>query len=231
MKWLLTWLLKPLMKQVLTHLERSEQLIYIIRGATPETLQECNYGFSLDVQMMCTRVAPNEAIESVAQRIKIGHKNRLAAKFKVRDIKAMLELCTDNVYFIFRSNEFLNRLNTYKQVSGLPKGLRRSGILATLILDDIENRVLRTDVSITVYTRYVDDTFILTKSMKEAVKICEVLNDLHENIKLEVEHPDTNRTLNLLDFSVTFNGGRAEIQFFERKTKKDTFLHADSAYP
>ena len=85
---------------------------------------------------------------------------------------------------------------------GLAIGSRLSGLLATLVMDDLEHSVLTADLSISIYTRYVDDIFILTSDHNMGSLITEKFNQAHPTIKFEEERP-MNNTISLLDFTIT----------------------------
>ena len=111
-------------------------------------------------------------------------------------------------------------------------GSRLSGILATLVMDDLERSTLTADLSICLYCRYVDDIFIMTTSSQQADTIFAKFNSAHTALKFESEKPEegTNK-LSLLDFTVTINSGNAEFTFFRKKAKKNVFVHNRSAIP
>jgi hypothetical protein len=61
-------------------------------------------------------------------------------------------------------------------------GNAMSGVLAILFMDALEKRTLTCFTNITLYKRYVDDTFILTRSRSDAEAIYNTLNQEHPAI-------------------------------------------------
>ena len=72
-----------------------------------------------------------------------------------------------------------------------------------LYMDHIENQPITCYHQIGLYKRYVDDILILTVNKQSAIQIFEQMNNKHSHIKFDIEHPDINNSLSLLDFRVT----------------------------
>ena len=60
---------------------------------------------------------------------------------------------------------------------GLAMGSRLSGILAMLVMDNHEGMTITADLSISLFARYVDDIFIMTKDKAAADKIFNKFNE------------------------------------------------------
>ncbi len=57
------------------------------------------------------------------------------------------------------------------------------------------------------------------------------MNKLSQNIKFEIEHPDDDNSLSLLDFNVMISDGKTSFRFYKKLAKKNTFPHERSAIP
>ena len=135
-----------------------------------------------------------------------------------------MEVVLDNNYFSFRSQPF-------KQISGLPKGNCISGVLSSVYMDSIiEERSLH-QLNIALFHRYVDDCFCLTTNEEEARAIFNTLNIQNKHIKFDIELPERDGSLSLLDFSVRFQQGRPIFSFYKKNAKKPIFMHYKSAVP
>jgi len=108
-------------------------------------------------------------------------------------------------------------------------GSRLSGILATLVMDDLERRTLTADMNISVYSRYVDDIFILTNNSDSANAIFHAFNQQHEEIKFTAEHPSNSASLKLLDFEVTVSDEKISFNYYQKQAKTNMFPHFRSA--
>ena len=107
-----------------------------------------------------------------------------------------------------------------------------SAILAMLYMDHIESQPITHYHQIGLYKRYVDDILILTSNKESAIQIFEQMNSKSRHIKFDIEHPDTNNSLSLLDFRVTIlQDGQTNFCFYKKIAKKNTFPHSKSAIP
>lgn len=142
------------------------------------------------------------------------------------DIKALLECIVNNIYFTFEGV-------LYKQTNGLPMGASISGPLAILYMNKIETQLMSKQPSLSIYARYVDDIFILTKDKNEADKIFNEINNIDPNINFTIEYPNTETALSLLDFTVKINpvDNKPQFEFYQKKIRKPIFVNAASAIP
>ena len=107
-----------------------------------------------------------------------------------------------------------------------------SGILAILFMDTLERRALLSFPSTGLYARYVDDIFAMVENKEAANELQATMNHQHNSIKFELEHPDDDNTLRLLDFGITINAdATAHFDFYKKKAKRDIFVNARSALP
>ena len=106
-----------------------------------------------------------------------------------------------------------------------------SGLLAITFLNRLTNGPL-VNCRLALYKRYVDDCCLLTTDRNEAEKILAIMNAQHDSIHFDLEHPTDQRTLSLLDFSVTVNPeGSVCFNFFQKRAKKPLFVNYASALP
>ena len=220
--WLLSRLLKPLLNTVPAHLENSKALIDEISNMSENALKKFNYPFSLDVVSLYTSIPTTDAIEVIEDKLRSEFKEPLP--FDPEQIAEMLHVITQNTFFCYKQSIF-------KQQSGLPMGNSVSAILAILFMDKLERQVIDTCQQIGLYKRYIDDTIILTTDRETAIVIFDKMNKLSQNIKFEIEHPDDDNNLSLLDFNVMIIDGKTSFRFYKKLAKKNTFPHERSAIP
>lgn len=180
-----------------------------------------SYPFSLDVVALYTSVPTNEVILSTVKRLT----NIQFNYHGIQPVHVEMILKTILNRRIFRYKE-----NLYEQTSGLAMGNKISGTLATIVMDDLERQTLTADLSIGFYSRYVDDTFILTENASTAQEIFTKLNTSHSTLKFEMENPIDN-ALSILDFTVRVNNGMLNYTFFRKAARKNTFVHQRTALP
>ena len=132
----------------------------------------------------------------------------------------ILQAVLSNRRFTFNDQQF-------EQGKGLAMRNRLSGILATLVKDDLERITITADLSICLFARYVDDIFIITKDKAAADKLFNEFKQQHSDIK----HPSSNNELSLLDFKDMFADHKATFNCYQKDVKKNMFPHFRSAVP
>ena len=222
MVWLLSKLISRLVEVVSSHLQSSQELMERISRLPEQSIRENGYPFSLDVAALYTSVPPQEAIKTVTQRL--TNRQFSYHGLTVFHINKILSCILSNRRFKFNNIQF-------EQVQGLAMGSRLSGILSTLVMDDLEKQTITADLRISVYARYVDDIFMLTDTKETANKIYNKFNRQHADIKFTIEHPSDDRSLSLLDFQISTTNNAVKFNYFQKITKKNMFPHYRSAMP
>ena len=108
-----------------------------------------------------------------------------------------------------------------------------SAILAITFMNSLEKNILTTNNNIRIYRRYVDDICILTTDEENANQILLSMNAINPAIQFEIEHPNSNNSLSLLDFTLTIckQTGQHTFSFYQKSAKKNLFPHYKSALP
>ena len=153
---------------------------------------------SFDVVSLYTNIDVKEAIETALEYSEKHQINTFG--LSATHLQKLLNLLLTNNTFQFDDH-------FYKQIRGLAMGNRLSGTLAIICMDRFEaNHIFRnlTPKPI-IYVRYVDDTGTLAKSKKEAENMLEYLNSKHPTIKFEMERPDMEEYLPILDIKLKIN--------------------------
>ena len=78
-------------------------------------------------------------------------------------------------------------------------GNRVSAAIAVIFMDRLEQTGVR-PASITLHKSHLDDMCILTTDGEEAESVMRALNQQYADIKFEMDRPDNERSLRLLDF-------------------------------
>lgn len=183
LSWLLANALKPLLKDVPAHLEKSLELIKYIQAGDFTTNKTLPYPCSLDVVSLYTSIPIQEAITNATDRI-------------------------HNPIFHLAKQDIKDLLTVFRQKEGLPMGSNISAILAILFMDRLETIALSSHLSIRPYKRYVDDIYLQTTCEDMADQFHSTMNNLHPKLKFEIEKPEitpSGHSLSLLDFKVTIS--------------------------
>ena len=219
--WLMTKILTPLLQTVPAHLTSSSDLIHRI-GNLSHSYNEFHYPFSLDVEALYTSVPPSEAVKYAIGQLQASDLSTYG--LLPDDIEELLKCIISNFFFTYQGK-------MYRQKGGLPMGTSISGPLAILYMDMLEKKFLLTSPTLSIYARYVDDIFIITKSKEEADNIFHTINSIDHNINFTIEYPKDNKKLSLLDFTITIDHESADFEFYKKSAKKPLFVHHDSALP
>ena len=220
--WLLSRLLSPLLNSVSAHLESSSQLMNEIKCMGTDERRKFPYPFSLDIVSLYTSVPQREAIEVMKRRIE--QEKICLFGLTSNHIEALMEVILSNTYFTFEGE-------VYEQRAGLPMGNSISGIMAIVFMDSLERRALM-HCQVGLFKKYIDDYCLFTTNREEAEIIFQTLNAQHPNITFEVEHPVNEKSLSLLDFTVTVRkDGNVFFEFFKKRAKRELFVNFMSAFP
>lgn len=221
--WLMTNILTPTLKNIPAHLERSSDLLQTLIDLPQQRKETYTYPFSLDVVSLYTSIPPQEAIQATIEHLQNHPIETYGLTFQ--NISDLLKVITDNTYLQFQNT-------IYRQIAGLPMGSSTSSVLAIIYMNKLESIALNL-TQIGLYKRYVDDILLLTVNKEEAENIFAIMNSINQNITFEIEHPDENNTLSLLDFSINIdkNTGNQTFNFYKKTAKKDLFVNFKSALP
>ncbi|XP_068704765.1 uncharacterized protein [Montipora foliosa] len=222
----ISWLhaLKPMLKNVPAHLENSLELIRCIPSGDLTTNKALPYSCSLDVVSLYTKIPIQEAITKATDRIlnPVLHLCR-------QDVSDLLQVALNNMYFSFIDQVFSPKRGPTCMAS------RISGTLAILFMDNLETIALSSHLMINPYKRYVDDIYLQTINEETSHHFHDVINNVHPNLKFEIEKPETTSSglsLSLLDFKVTISkDGNSSFEFYKKTPKKPLFVHHQSAMP
>ena len=79
--------------------------------------------------------------------------------------------------------------------------------------------------------RYVDDTLKLAIGSTAGTSLKDRLNTIHPTIKFTLELPDTDGFVPFLDLQIAIQNGHIHNRYYQKASKKDMFLHINSALP
>ena len=97
-----------------------------------------------------------------------------------------------------------------------------SGILAILFMDKLETNALSSQLMISPSKRYVDDIYRQTTNEETADRFHHIINNVHPNLKFEIEKPETRPggpSLPLLEVTVSKDGNNS-FEFYKKPAKK-----------
>lgn len=178
---------------------------------------------SMDIVCMYTNLPVAEAIEAVKENLK---ENKFSDD-ENNEIGNLIEICLKQNYFIFNDN-------IYIQKEGLGMGNPLSGMLADVLLNKMENKLIKDlenkDPEIK-WWRYVDDVWVLYNSKKiTSEEILESCNKM--NTKLEFTKEDeVDGILNYLDVKVVRKNDSFMTGVYRKNTTTSHTLHSKGNHP
>ena len=222
--WFLQQILKPLLKHVAAHINNTNDLLQRfnnidkinLKGMTP---------VSFDVVSLYTNINTEEAVETVLEYT-IKHHIELHG-LETYDLFELLHLLLDKNIFTYNNTH-------YKQIRGLAMGNRLSGTLAILCMDRFERLHIYQQLhpQLTIYVRYVDDVGTVTTDTEQANTIHTYLNEQHPTIKFEMELPDNNGYLPILDIKLNIDqDGNIHHKLYTKPASKGITLNFHSHHP
>ena len=155
---------------------------------------------SFDVVSLFTKIPVHIAKSVIFDRLKCDSDLKIRCKLNINEIINALDLCLDNTYLCF-GKKF------YRQIFGVAMGFPISVIVANLVMESIENKMLKDFASSPrIWLRYIDDTFVVLKKT-EVVSFHEFLNNIEDNIKFTIEQ-EVGNAIPFLDVLIIRNNGQ-----------------------
>ena len=133
-----------------------------------------------------------------------------------------LDLCLDNTYLCF-GKKF------YRQIFGVAMGFPITVIVANLVMESIENKMLKDFASSPrIWLRYIDDTFVVLKKT-EVVSFHEFINNIEDSIKFRVEQ-EVGNAIPFLDVLIIRNNGQLTKKAYRKSTHTTRYLNFNSCH-
>ena len=135
---------------------------------------------SFDVESLFTNVPIKRTVDIILKRI---YEDKLVStNLKKRTLKKLiLDTCTKTAFL------FNNKL--YQQKYGASMGSSLGPVLANIIMTELEDVVIKpliTNGTIKFYTRFVEDTLLVTKP-ENVKKVHNALNKFYKNLRYTVD--------------------------------------------
>ena len=180
---------------------------------------------SFDVVSLYTNININEAVETTLEYTR--KYDLYLFGLETSDLFELLHLLLDNSIFAY------NDVGFYKQIRGLAMGNRLSGTLAIITMDRFEQLfIYPLKPPLTIYVRYVDDIGTTTPNIDAPNRLLTHLNNQHPTIKFELELPDRDGYLPILETKINIDDhGKIQYKFFTKVASKGITLNYRSHHP
>lgn len=180
---------------------------------------------SLDVISLYTRIPIPLALTVLKEKL-VNDKNlRKRTQLNINTILELSTLCLTNTYFKY-DDLF------YKQQHGLAMGNPLSSIIANLVMENIEEKIMNTPilkVKIKFWNRFVDDIFVVKKKDLQNEIILDIANSINKEIQFTYEH-ENERKLPFLDILVERRDQEFFCKLYQKPTHAKSYLNFDSAH-
>ena len=180
-------ILTKVLPKPLSSIKNSQNLIDILSNvAFPEN----HIMLSLDVTSLFTNVPTELVLKGIDKRWPLIKKG---TKLPIDELKKGINFLMDSTYFKF-DNKY------YKQIFGTPMGSPISPIIADIVMQDLEEEIIKKlDFTVPLFYRYVDDTILFIPKDK-INNIVDKFNKYHERLKFtfEIENNNSIPFLNIL---------------------------------
>ena len=177
---------------------------------------------SFDVVSLFTKIPLHIAKSVIFDRLKCDSDLKIRCKLNINEIMNALDLCLDNTYLCFRKK-------FYRQISGVLMGSPISVIVANLVMESIENKMLRDFASPPrIWLRYIDDTFVVLKKT-EVVSFYKFINNIEDSIKFTVEQ-EVGNAIPFLDVLIICSNGQLTTKAYRKPTHATRYLNFNSCH-
>lgn len=134
-----------------------------------------------------------------------------------------IKLCLETTYFRY-NDEF------FQQIFGVPMGSPLSGIIANIVMEHIEEQIIKSlPFKLLFYKRYVDDIIICLPEHLIPYTFYR-FNSFHERIKFTKEI-EINEQISFLDILLKRDNGHIKINWYTKPTWSGRYLNYKSENP
>ncbi|BHF84624.1 hypothetical protein SprV_0902777500 [Sparganum proliferum] len=209
--------LKFLQGNSTTSVRSASQFLIDLRG---RRIQSDEIMVSFDVTSLFTSIPPKVAREVLRKRLEEAYDETQNA-LKIEHLMRLFEFC-QQTFFTFAGE-------TYEQIKGTPMGSPGSGLVAELVLQELEKIAFHQHEPV-FWRRYVDDTFVIVK--KDMLQhFHSLLNAVFPDIKFTREE-EQEQQLPFLDVLVRRNlNGELETTVYRKATNTTQLLSFHSNHP
>ena len=174
--------------------------------------------------MLClfTKIPVHIAKSVIFDRMKCDSELKIRCKLNINEIMIAFYLCLDNTYLYFRKK-------FYRQIFGVAIGSPISVIVANLVMESIENKMLKDFASPPrIWLRYIDDTFVVLKKT-EVVSFHKFINNIEERIKFTVKQ-EVDDAIPFLDVLIIRNNGQITTKAYRKPAHTTRYLNFNSCH-
>ena len=181
-----------------------------------------NQMVSFDVVIVFTKVPTDETLAVVWDKLAADPLLEERTSIPIDNLMEMLTFCVETTYFAMGSDIY--------QQEGLAMGSPLSPVLANIYMEYIEEMALGSTLKLSMWLRYVDDTFILWPHQEDVQTLLAHVNSIRPSIQFTMEKEQDNKLpfLNVL-VTRTEQGFRSSV--YCKPTFTRQYLNFNSHHP
>ena len=179
---------------------------------------------SLDVESLFTNVPVATTIDIICTNV-YNHPSIPPPPFNKSLLKKLLLACTTECPFTHIDGLL------YLQKDGVSMGSPLSVTIANYYMTHLENKIIESNLACkpTIYSRFVDDCFIITKSEENLIQLKNAFES-ESVLKFTCEFGH-HKQINFLDVHVEESNNRYITSVYQKSTNSGIFLNANSECP
>ena len=172
---------------------------------------------SFDAVSLFTKIPVHIAKSVIFDCLKYDRELKIRCKLNINEIMNALDLCLDNTYLCFCKT-------FYRQILSVAMGSPISIIVANLVMESIENKMLKDFASPPcIWLRYIDDTFVVLKKT-EVASFHKFINNIEDSIKFTIEQ-EVENVIPFSDVLMIRNNGQLTTKDNEKPTHTTRYLN------
>ncbi|XP_063680038.1 uncharacterized protein LOC134815435 [Bolinopsis microptera] len=233
LSWLVTTILKPLLKEIPSHLGNLFEHLETLRAIPKEQLAGRRI-FSADISALYTNINVQGCIDDVIE-LATEHREKLDLMgLNLTDVHEILLHILTSSYFVYNGTLWI-------QQDGLFMGLRPGPFCAVIRVYKFERSSVYTDLHYLsvylsdFYKRYIDDATSTAVTREEALALVQSIadQDPDKKLKWEVEFPENDQEfIPFLNTELRVEpDGTVTSRLYRKPQQKDITLHKNSCHP
>ena len=208
-------ILKLLVEMSADHVHNTKDFVKHLKGIR---LQQDECIISYDVKALFTSVPIHPVVKIIKNKLANDKDLQQGTTMAIQHIISLLEFCLRSTCFVFQGQY-------YDQIEGAAMGSPLSPIVANIFIEDFETKALETAPHPpTLWKRFVDDTFVVTKAAYKE-EFFQHINSIDKNIQFTAENTRADGAMPFLyTLAISQNDGSLLTTVYRKPTHTDQYL-------
>ena len=215
-------ILTPLISDSVYQVKNSFEFVEFVKSAS---CRPHDVMVSFDVVSLFTNIPINLGLDVAIDRLSNDSTLHDRTNLSISDISSLLEFCLNASDFYFNGNY-------YHQKFGCPMGSPISMIIANLVMQHLETKIMRnSEHDVLYWRRFADDTWVVLPEFQIS-KFLNFINSLEPTIRFTIENEDDRKSLTFLDVKIERKNDMSfQTSYFSKLSNTDRLLNFSSNHP